>query len=465
MIQIIAAQLRAIPLTTRLPFRFGMVTVSGIEQCFVRVTAAIDGVVSTGFAADGLAPKWFKKDALQSIDDDVQELKHAITLACECALAVGARVSVFDLWWRMYADMSLLLPDVPSLLRSFALSLVERALIDAYCRVKSVTFARALRDNAFEIQLGKLHPELGGRQPAALLPILPVTSIKLRHTVGLIDPLTRAEAGEVHDGLPVALIDCIHAYGLTHFKIKIGGDVASDLRRLIDVASVIENNCREFAFTLDGNEQFADVGAFRAAWEVLSAEPRLRSFLTHLIFVEQPIKRSAALSAETAAGLRAWTTGPVLIIDESDGDLDSVRIALAQGYAGASHKNCKGVFKGIANACYAAHLAERGATAIISGEDLCTLGPVSLLQDLTVMAVLGVRHVERNGHHYFKGLSGYSRALQSRILDAHGDVYFEHERGFASLRAQSGVIDVTSALGAPFGYALDTKILSDYFGF
>ena len=144
-----------------------------------------------------------------------------------------------------------------------------------------------------------------------------------------------------------------------------------------------------------------------------------------------------------------------MIIDESDGELASLPTALAAGYAGTSHKNCKGVFKGIANAALIAHRrqADPARSYILSGEDLSSVGPVALLQDLAVMATLGVEHVERNGQHYFTGLSMYRPNLQERVLKHHSDLYHRHPRGFATLSVQDGRIDVGSALAAPFGLA------------
>ncbi len=71
----------------------------------------------------------------------------------------------------------------------------------------------------------------------------------------------------------------------------------------------------------------------------------------------------------------------------------------------------------------------------MSGEDLVNIGPVALLQDLTLMGVLGIGHVERNGHHYFKGLSMFSDALQEDILSHHGDLY--HRERTATRRCTS----------------------------
>lgn len=176
----------------------------------------------------------------------------------------------------------------------------------------------------------------------------------------------------------------------------------------------------------------------------------------HLIFVEQPLHRDVALSEATSVALRAWPDRPKIIIDESDGGLDSLRIALQSGYAGTSHKNCKGIFKGVANACYASHVSTQfpESRVMISGEDLCNIGPVALLQDLAVMAALGIAHVERNGHHYFKGLSMWPAAVQVAALARHSDLFRRHETGFPTLDIWQGTINVGSVADAPFGTRL-----------
>jgi hypothetical protein len=475
MIRVLSATMHTLPMRTRLPFRYGIVTLREIEHCFVRVLAVVDGVEATGIAADGLAPKWFTKNPDTTIEHDVAEMKQVIAAACAQAERIGRAETVFEFWQRLYAasvqpsQSSEPCEGLPRLLLSFGASLVERALIDAFCRAKGETFAQAVRNNALGIRLDAIHPELSGREPRELLPTRPLRRIAARHTVGLIDPLTDSSAaspptaGESvelsDDGLPQSLEACIRAYGLTHFKIKLGGDAARDLARLRDVAAVIQRNCRDYAFTLDGNEQYQTVEAFRDAWHAIISTPSLQTFLRHLIFVEQPLHRDVALSEATGEALLRWADRPAIIIDESDGDLDSLRVALARGYVGASHKNCKGVFKGIANGCFvnaaptpSPSLLGRGV--VLSGEDLCNVGPVALTQDLAVMATLGITHVERNGHHYFKGLSMFPRELQAQMVAQHGDLYRWHEGGFATLNVRDGAIDAGSAVDAPFGYEL-----------
>jgi hypothetical protein len=95
------------------------------------------------------------------------------------------------------------------------------------------------------------------------------------------------------------------------------------------------------------------------------------------MFVEQPFHRDVALDESVLGGLAGWRERPRLIIDESDAELNSCARALALGYNGTSHKNCKGVFKGIANACLLALLrSSLGADRLVmSGEDLANTAP------------------------------------------------------------------------------------------
>jgi len=82
---------------------------------------------------------------------------------------------------------------------------------------------------------------------------------------------------------------------------------------------------------------------------------------------------------------------------------------------------------------------------------LCNLGPVTLLQDFAMMAMLGVEHVERNGHHYYRGLSLWPADWQDAALAAHGDLYRKHRDGFACLHIREGRVALGSVNPAPLG--------------
>jgi len=60
-----------------------------------------------------------------------------------------------------------------------------------------------------------------------------------------------------------------------------------------------------------------------------------------------------------------------------------------------------------------------------------------------VVNLLGIGHVERNGHHYVNGMAALPPAEQQAFLDAHGDVY-ERSHGAVRLRIVGGRIALAS---------------------
>jgi hypothetical protein len=198
-------------------------------------------------------------------------------------------------------------------------------------------------------------------------------SIEVRHTVGLVDPITAGDQkpGErVDDGLPETLEEVVRHYRGRYYKLKVGGNVAADLERLSGIAAVLDRALPEYRATLDGNEQYESVEGIAELWRRMRETPALRRLVDAIIFIEQPIKRQVALSRPVAA----LSDEKPLEIDESDGELSSFPMALALGYTGVSSKNCKGFYKSILNAARVAKLnAEAGRPrAFMSAEDLTT---------------------------------------------------------------------------------------------
>lgn len=453
-----------------MPFHYGIASMTAVPHLFLVVECEIDGLVQSGVAADSLIPKWFTKDPTTAYKDDITDMFAVIQATCQFVKDVGRVTSVFELWQATYAKQGAWAKgqDYPPLLLSFGLSLVERAIIDAFCRSKGQTFTEALRDNTLGIQLDVFHSDLVGKSPADLLPAQPLERPVIRHTVGLTDPLFEEDInpGEsVDDGLPQSLQASLNEYGLTHFKIKLSGKITHDIERLKRINTLFAaDGISNYAFTLDGNEQFTSVKTLRAYWESLLAVRSLSSFMDRLLYLEQPLHRDAALCPTTQVPLRKWVDRPKMIIDESDDQLLSLKIALDCGYSGTSHKNCKGIFKGIANACLLQHLKnlDPNSTFILSGEDLVNIGPVALSQDLVLMANLGIEHIERNGHHYFAGLSMFSQGFQEQVLSHHPDVYRRHTTGDITLNIQDGFLEIGSCLSAPFGTELSPELFTHF---
>ncbi len=462
-ISVQSIDLNVLNMRTRMPFRYGIASLESVPHLFLRVTADVNGATATGVAAEGLPPKWFTKNPDTSFAEDLDEMLAVIRQAVRFALDAPAAASPFDLWHEVFLRQTAWAETTPypPLLWGFGVSMVERAVIDAFCRATGRTFGQALHENSLGVRLEAIHPELAGHAPAALLPERANRTMVIRHTVGLADPLTDSDVPpeeRLGDGLPQSLEASVRFYGLTHLKIKLSGDTEADIERLQRIARIMETHApAQYAHTLDGNEFYTEVGPFRQFWETIQAEPSLRSFLSRALFVEQPFHRDAALAESVKDDLRRWRERPPLIIDESDGEMNSLADALACGYAGGSHKNCKGVFRGIVNACLLALYRQRnpGQAYILSSEDLCSVGPVAMIQDLTVAANLGIEHAERNGHHYFAGLSMYPQSVQAQVLARHGTIYRRHAAGYPALDVRQGRVDVSSIVDAPFGYDFD----------
>jgi len=447
----------------RTPFRYGIVTMTRVPHLIVRLTLKIDGHLQFGYSADQLPPKWFTKNPETSFHEDLAEMIEVVQHAAMLAQEIPAQATVFAFWQELYAAQRGWAKErnCPMLLAGFGVSLMERAVIDAFCRATGKSFGQAVRENTLGMMLSDIYPELGDAAPADFLPPHPLRSVIVRHTVGLADPLADVDVDEAHrvnDGLPQSFEEFIRVQGLTHFKIKLGPDFDENRTRMHRIVEILRDNARSVAFSLDGNENYHSVGPFREMWDALNADPIIRDFLQYLLWVEQPFHRDIALSEQTSEELRAWKDRPPFIIDESDSETGTLALALAAGYSGTSHKNCKGVFHGLANACLIAqrNLANPATLPLrLSSEDLTNLGPVALPQDIAVAATLGITNLERNGHHYFAGLSEFPAALQEAALKEQPDLYAAHAGGFPVVRIENGRIQIDSVVDAPFGVAFE----------
>jgi hypothetical protein len=454
-------ELFVLPTRTRFPFRYGIASMTDVPQVFLRARTAVANVDGTGVAAEGLPPKWFTKNPSTTFEEDLPEMlgviQHATAVAAEIA---RTPVTFFDLWRELDRQQAqwAAARATPPLLAHLGVSLVERAVLDGLCRVLGEPLHRVVRGDALGLRLGSIYPELEPTSLTAELPSAPLDSCLVRHTVGLGDPLTAADItaeDRVADGLPQDLESSIRAYGLHYFKIKLTGRTDTDIPRLERLTVLLERETAgQWQVTLDGNENFKDFASFRTFWDDALTHESLRALWPRVLVVEQPVHRDYALHADARDVLRDWANRPRLIVDESDGAVGDVPRALDLGYAGASHKNCKGIVKGLANAALLTGRKRAGADVVLTGEDLANLGPIALLQDLAMMALLGIEHVERNGHHYYRGLSMFPETWQALALATHGDLYRRHERGFPTLRIDGGRIALGGVNAAPFGVAL-----------
>ncbi len=417
----------------RLPFRFGVVTLTEAPQAFVRCRIrCADGREADGAAAELLAPKWFDKNPALSNEDNFDQLRASLAAAREAYLAGGENKA----WGHFLACRR------DGLVAGFGPALIERAALDALCRAQGVSFYDALRQNLIGAE------SLEGLDlPAVLADLKPAQKIAARHTVGLVDPITAADVKErVNDGLPETLEEVVAHYGHRYFKLKVAGNAAADVERLAAIAAVLDRIAEPYFVSLDGNEQYACMAGVAELWRRMKSDLRLDRLAANILFIEQPVTRSHALE-QPVKGIER----PV-IIDESDDSLDAFVRARALGYRGVSSKTCKGLYKSLINRARCARWNEDEGTAryFMTGEDLTIQPGLALQQDLALVALLGLTHVERNGHHYVNGMAALPQREQDAFLAAHPDLY-ERSHGAVRVRIRGGELAIGSLACA--GYA------------
>jgi hypothetical protein len=458
-LRLLEASFHERPVRLRLPFRFGVVTLREAPQLFVRARIRLqDGREGEGASAELLVPKWFDKSPELTNEENFNQLRRALAIARQHMIDVGSNTAfglsaVSDAGHRTECARA----GLNGLVASFGLALIERAIIDALARIEATPAFELVRANRLGLMTA-LTPDLDGFDLDTFIAGLkPAESIFVRHTVGLLDTLRSGSArNRLNDGLPESLEEVIATYGHRYFKLKVAGKIDADIERLRQIAEILDRIEEPYAVTLDGNEQYDDVAAVIALWRRVGEDKRLARLKASTLHIEQPITRSRALREP----IHALAREVPVEVDESDADFSVFPRARALGYRGISAKSCKGFYRALLNrARVAKYNAENGGGYFMSAEDLTTQAGIAVQQDLALAALVGAKHVERNGHHYVDGMAGAPQAEQDAFLSAHGDLYRRAATGRARLHIQGGMVSLRSIAQAN---GLATAIMPDW---
>jgi hypothetical protein len=435
----------------RMPFRFGVVTLREAPQAFARVRISHqDGRSEWGTSAEVLAPKWFDKDESLTNEDNFDQLRTSISLAHNAFLQAG-QVTAFGLPVSTHHDhiLAARLKGLKPLVGGYGPAILNKAVLDALCKLENVSFYQAIKSNLPGILPTEMTPDLAGFDLDAFLASLtPANTIHARHTVGMVDPLVAADQEEgdrVDDGLPETLEEVVRFYGHKYFKIKVGGDLDADIKRLTAIAGVLDREAGDYQLSLDGNEQYEDAAGVVELLDAMEASSALQNFNSNILFVEQPITRAMTMKEDVSAIAARY---PV-IIDESDGSFDAFPEARLRSYRGVSSKTCKGLYKSILNTartkCWSTEEGPDKPDYFMSAEDLTIQAGPGLQQDLALINLLGLTHVERNGHHYVHGMTGAGapKAEQAAFAAAHPKLY-RQQGDETFVRIENGQLDLAS---------------------
>ncbi len=138
----------------RLPFRFGVVTLTEAPQAFVRARIEFpDGSSHWGAAAELLAPKWFDKNLALSNEENFDQLRLALVLATDAYYTEPTRPRTAFGHFAAHYDQQIAAGAACGLnppAASFGPAQIDRAVLDALCRSAGCSFYQAMRANLHE---------------------------------------------------------------------------------------------------------------------------------------------------------------------------------------------------------------------------------------------------------------------------------------------------------------------------
>ena len=425
-LRILDIQLYQRHVTLRLPFRFGAATVTQCPQAFVRVIAEAEGRRVEGASAELMVPKWFDKSPALTHEQNFEQLRTSLRHARDTMLASRQALTPYALSHEAgeAAITTAVAQGLPRLAAQFGAAVLDKAVADAALRAAGLSWVDGLRAGAL------------GDPWSTQIEVQRPDSVVLRHTVGLADRLVDGDAGaDPQDGLPATLEAAIRRQGLHHFKLKLCGQIEADVERLTRITEVLQRLAGDYRVTLDGNETFTDASALGRFWDTLRTTPALADLLRRTLLLEQPLARAVALRASIAE----LGIGVPVILDESDDHASALEEGLALGYRGISSKACKGIYRSLRNA----HRIAQDPRLMLSGEDLTCQAGLAVQQDTLLAASLGVRHIERNGHHYVDGFGTAPAEEALAFARAHAGLY-ESTAGRPHLAIRQGRIALGS---------------------
>ena len=420
----------------RHPFRFGAVTVNEASQLFVHVSADVDGKSSSGVTAELMVPKWFNKDPVLSAEETVDQLRRSAAIARDIYLearpdtAFGLHAACYD---PQVAECGK--ADIPPLAAAFGAAEIDKAVLDALLRAVSTDFFAGMRSNIAGID-ARLTPDLTGTTIADFLASrIPLPRIAVRYTVGMLDTV---------DSIREA------ARGYRYFKLKLCGDPAKDRARLAEIVDALGET--DYRASADANEQYQSLNDLRTLVDAIGSDRALVPLARRLLYIEQPFARDRTWNFD----LRALAADAAFIIDEADDSYDAFPRARALGYRGVSSKSCKGIYKSLLNGSRAALWSKSDDDFFITAEDLTCQAGLAVQQDTALVALHGLAHAERNGHHYVDGFANTPAHEADAFLAMHPDLY-ERSDGTVQLSVRDGAI-ATGSLNVPgFAHALPSE--------
>jgi L-alanine-DL-glutamate epimerase-like enolase superfamily enzyme len=446
--RIIGSELYLLPVSTRMPLKFGSETLTTVTCARARVTMRDRaGRVAEGWGESPLSVQWAWPG----------ELSFALRrdAMIEFCRLLARELVAFDCWGHPLESGDAFLRDVlPILTREFnagesperwipqLASLVccapfDLAVHDAYGRLHGASIYKTYTAEYLSKDLSELFAsaesspiDFRGLYPSAFMAAKPLTAIPVWHLVGGDDPLTAEDlcGTEPVDDYPVLLSDWIDRDGLQCLKVKLRGhDAAWDVDRMLRTGRLaIEKNVRWLA--ADFNCGVNDPAYVIDILDKLAVDAP--ETFRRILYVEQPFSHEV-----TVGGLDVSEVArrKPLLMDESAHNWELVERGRQLGWTGVALKTCKTQTGAVTSLCWA------------KAHDM----PV-MVQDLTNPMIASISHAQLAAH------AETMFGLESNAMQFYPEASEIEARVHPGLyRRRHGTITLSTIQGAGFGYRLD----------
>jgi len=443
-----SAELYFLPVTTRVPLKFGHETLTEVTCARVKLTVAgRDGRTAHGWGETPLSVPWGWPSALpyaerhdemkafcrriaRALGDFNTESGHAFEIGHEFVHQL-----LPDLLGSFNQRRKA--PPMPWLAALICGSAFDLALHDAYGVLHGLPTWTTYNahwmshDLAHYLSATKdASVSFKGLYPADFAQATPSMSLPAWHLVGgkdWIDP-AEADATAPQDGYPYLLRDWIRRDGLKCLKLKLrGNDPAWDLDRIRLVGQMaIEEGCDWLS--LDFNctcEAVAYVNDLLD--ELLRDHPRIYGMV---LYVEQPFPYELE---QHPLDVHSCAARKPLFLDESAHDWHMVRLGRSLGWSSVALKTCKTQTGALLSMCWArAH------------------GMTLMVQDLTNPMLAQIPHVLLAAH------AGTIMGVETNAMQFYPEASAPEAAIHPGLyRRQHGQIQLDTLSGPGFGYRVD----------
>ena len=442
-IRVRSARLYFLPVTTRMPLKFGPEVTTSVTCARVCVTVTdAQGRSAEGWGETPLSVQWVWPSAL------AYEVRHD-TLKQFCVKLAKAWTDFDNAGHSMELGWDFQEQVLPSLLGAFnkeqtqipepmpwlaalvCCSLFDLAIHDAFGQLLQrptySTYTAEFMNRDLSVFLNSV--SFQNKYPAEFLNAQPQATLKAWHLIGGLDPLEPSDltGKEPKDGYPVLLRDWIERDGLKCLKIKLrGNDAVWDYERVLRVGRIAIDTNVDW-LTADFNCTVTEPNYVNDLLDRLRDEdPRIYAMI---LYVEQPFPYDLE---QYRIDVHSVSARKPLFLDESAHDWKFVRLGRELGWTGVALKTCKTQTGALLSACWA---KANGMTLMV--QDL-TNPMLAQIPHVLLAAYTGtIMGVETNAPQFYPDAS----AAEAKV---HPGLY----------QRRNGCVDLASIRGPGFGYRL-----------